>query len=240
MPTVSSSPSSRLTSYGINTIARHTFLAVMTDALIFGGAGTLNWKVGWFFSIIYFMGWGVLNGILALWNPTILNERGKRSSQLTGTKAWDWWLLGIYSVLIIIQPLLAGLDKREGWSPDPQIWLIITGNVLIIIHFALLTWSMCTNDFFEGTVRIQAQRGHYVINSGPYRYVRHPGYVAVILSFVGLPLALGTWYALIPGMIGVAVYIIRTYLEDTTLQRELPGYQEYTQRTHFRLFPGLW
>lgn len=92
----------------------------------------------------------------------------------------------------------------------------------------------------EGIVRIQHQRGHTVISSGPYHFVRHPGYVGFMLTLTGLPLALGSYWALLPGAVGIAILCMRTRLEDTMLQRELPGYRDYTQRTPFRLLPGVW
>jgi protein-S-isoprenylcysteine O-methyltransferase Ste14 len=99
---------------------------------------------------------------------------------------------------------------------------------------------MAVNRFFEGTVRIQTNREHQVISSGPYRYVRHPGYVGVMLEFIAIPLSLGTLAAWIPALLGVALYVLRTAMEDRTLIAELPGYAEYAQRTCYRLLPGVW
>jgi protein-S-isoprenylcysteine O-methyltransferase Ste14 len=99
---------------------------------------------------------------------------------------------------------------------------------------------MVANRFFAPTVQLQAARGHQAVHAGPYRYVRHPGYVGVILCFIGLPLAVGSWVAMILGIFGAALYVLRTRLEDRTLQAELPGYADYAQRTRFRLLPGVW
>jgi protein-S-isoprenylcysteine O-methyltransferase Ste14 len=230
----------RLTKYGINGFARQLFLPIFTAALVFTGAGTLDWSWGWVFAYACFFSWLGLNLALLRWNPELLNIRGQRARELTGTKTWDWVLLSIYAVVLIVQPLLAGLDFRNGWStPPPIVWLVV-GNVLTVVAVAMIAWAMVYNRFFEGTVRIQEQRGHQVVSSGPYRLVRHPGYVGVILSFVALPLALGTWTALIPGLIGIVVYLVRTALEDRTLRAELPGYADYAQHTRHRLIPGVW
>jgi len=229
-----------LDKYGINAIARHMATSIFMSVLLFIGAGSLNWTWGWLFSIVYFLGWMGLNIALVRWNPELLNERGKRTNDMKGTKTWDWVLLILYSLLLLIQPLVAGLDWRNGWSAAASTVLYITGNVLALAALALLAWSMVCNRFFEGTVRIQEQRGHRVISSGPYQYVRHPGYVSVILTFVAMPLALGTWTALIPGAAGILIFIIRTALEDRTLQNELPGYRDFAQQTRYRLLPGIW
>lgn len=233
-------PVVRLDRYGYNCIARHLFLAVMTGGLIFLGAGTLEWTHAWLFSSVYFLCWLSLSLVLVRWNPELLNERGKPAAKMTGTKSWDWLLVGLYALLIVVQPFSAGVDFRYRWSADGTLILALIGNLLMIVAMALLTWSMVHNRFFEGTVRLQEQRGQSVISSGPYQYVRHPGYTAVMLTFLALPVALGTWLALIPGLIGIVVFVIRTALEDRTLQTELPGYVEFTQTTRYRLIPGVW
>jgi protein-S-isoprenylcysteine O-methyltransferase Ste14 len=189
---------------------------------------------------LYFVGWVALNAALVRWNPELLNERGKRTRDMQGTKTWDWVLLTLYAILIMVQPFVAGLDWRNGWSSPTSALVHVAGNILVLGALALLAWSMVANRFFEGTVRIQDNRGHRAISSGPYHYVRHPGYASVILTFVALPLALGTWTALLPGVMGIVIYIIRTALEDRILQVELPGYADYARQTRYRLLPGIW
>lgn len=146
----------------------------------------------------------------------------------------------IYSVLLVVTPLISGLDYRFSWSPLTTNSIKVIGIAALAISFLPLTWSMAVNRFFEPTVRIQTQQEHQVISSGPYRYIRHPGYVGVILQFIAVPLSLGTLVAWIPALLGAALYVLRTALEDKTLQAELPGYVEYTQRTRYRLFPFIW
>jgi protein-S-isoprenylcysteine O-methyltransferase Ste14 len=229
-----------LNRYGINCIARHVSMAVITSALLFLGAGTLDWSWGWVFSLVYLLCWLGLSAALARWNPELLNERGKRRRDLVGTKSWDWVLLSIYSLVILGQPFVAGLDWRYQWSAPSSSIVYILGNLLMIAGMALLTWSMVVNRFFEATVRLQDQRGHQVITSGPYRYVRHPGYSALMLTFIAVPIALGAWAALIPALIGIVDFIIRTAMEDRTLQAELPGYADFSKKTRYRLLPGIW
>jgi protein-S-isoprenylcysteine O-methyltransferase Ste14 len=238
--TITASDKPRLTRYGVNGIARQVSMPIVNAVLLFVGAGRLDWAWGWVFTIVYFLGWLGLNLVLLRDNPELLNERGRRTRQLSGTKRWDWLLLSIYSIVLLAQPLVAGLDWRSGWSPAASPLIYLAGNALTIIALAILTWAMASNRFFQQTVRIQEERGHQVVSAGPYRYVRHPGYVALILTFLAQPIALGTWVALIPGVIGVVTFIVRTALEDRTLQRELPGYADYAQRTRYRLIPGVW
>jgi len=116
----------------------------------------------------------------------------------------------------------------------------IAAMLLVIAGHALVVWATGTNAFFSQVVRIQTERGHTVITGGPYRYVRHPAYVGMILVVVGAPIMLGSWWALIPGVISAVLMIVRTVLEDRTLQAELSGYVEYAQHTRYRLLPGVW
>jgi protein-S-isoprenylcysteine O-methyltransferase Ste14 len=235
-----STTQNKINRYSLNAVAKHQVGAIFIAALVFLGAGRLNWTWGWVFGIVYFICWLVLSVALWRYNPELLTARGKRASQLTGTKSWDWVLLTLYTLVFIGQPFVAGLDFRYSWSIHPASIVYIVGNLLMLAAYMLLAWSMVVNRNFEVTVRIQEDRGHRVVTSGPYRYVRHPGYVSVILTFIALPIALGTWTALIPGFIGIVVFIVRTALEDRTLQAELPGYADYTRQTHYRLLPGVW
>ena len=119
-------------------------------------------------------------------------------------------------------------------------WIVALGYLLFAAGYALSTWALAVNKFFEPSVRIQTDRGQKVIDTGPYRIVRHPGYAAGIPALVGIALALGSWWALIPVGISSALVILRTQWEDQTLQAELPGYKDYTRRVRCRLIPGVW
>jgi protein-S-isoprenylcysteine O-methyltransferase Ste14 len=229
-----------LDKYGYNSIGRHIGTGVFTAVLLFLGAGTLDWAWGWAYSIVTMLGWIGLSAVLAQENPELLNERGKRARQAVGTKRWDWVILGIYTVLVIVIHFIAGLDYHEGWTAPVSPLVHIAGLVLLAVSFALLTWGMAANRFFEPTVRIQNNRNHQVTTGGPYRYLRHPGYAGVIVQFIATPLALGSNAAWIPALIGIVLFVIRTALEDQVLQRELPGYADYARQTRFRLLPGVW
>ena len=136
--------------------------------------------------------------------------------------------------------LVAGLDKRFGWSPAlPPVVHVIA---LLVMFFGMIitTWAIVSNAFFSGYVRIQEERGHQVASGGPYRYVRHPGYLGGILFNLASPFMLGTLWALVPALLTVVVVVIRTNREDKTLQLELDGYDDYSRQVSFRLLPGVW
>jgi protein-S-isoprenylcysteine O-methyltransferase Ste14 len=136
--------------------------------------------------------------------------------------------------------IVAGLDLRFGWSPRLPLAVQIAALALVIVGFLLGTWAMAVNRFFSAIVRIQEDRGHTVVTAGPYRYVRHPSYTGGILASLATALALSSLWALIPGGAVALVTIVRTALEDRTLQEELAGYKDYAQKVRYRLVPGIW
>jgi protein-S-isoprenylcysteine O-methyltransferase Ste14 len=203
---------------------------------LFLPAGTWAWTKGWLFI-------GVFLGTLAvvalfLWrvNPEVVVAR---SGLHEGTKRWDKILLGFFFPAIYAIVPVAALDERFGWS-GLSWWACGVGYVLFLAGMGIVTWAEAVNKFFEVTVRIQTDRGHRVIDTGPYTVVRHPGYVAGVLFCLGSALCLASLWALVPAGLASGLLILRTRWEDQTLQAELPGYLEYTQRVHYRLFPGLW
>jgi protein-S-isoprenylcysteine O-methyltransferase Ste14 len=135
---------------------------------------------------------------------------------------------------------LSGLDARFGWTPPIPLGVQIGAIVVAVLGYLLLTWSMASNRFFSGVVRIQDDRGHRVASGGPYRFVRHPGYLAGVLVDLVTPLILNSLWALLPSVLVVVGLLLRTALEDRTLQAELDGYREYAGRVRSRLIPGVW
>ena len=134
----------------------------------------------------------------------------------------------------------AGLDHRFGWSPVFPLWLIVLGFLLISLGYAFAAWALIENRFFSSVVRIQVDRGHVVCDSGPYRVVRHPGYAGNMLALLGIVLALNSMWTLIPATVALIIAVIRTVLEDQTLQDELPGYRDYARRVRYRLIPWIY
>jgi protein-S-isoprenylcysteine O-methyltransferase Ste14 len=169
----------------------------------------------------------------------LLAERGKLGKG-QNVKSWDKVLAPLMAVSISFPLLIvAGLDHHLGWSPVFPTWLNILGFILIVLGYSLVGWAMAENRFFSGMVRIQTDRGHMVCDGGPYRMVRHPGYAGSILSLLGIVLALGSVWTIIPAIVALIIVVIRTALEDQTLQEELPGYREYVRRVRHRLIPAV-
>lgn len=205
--------------------------------LLFIPAGRLNWLEGWaffVFTLACITGitvWGVRN------DPGLMRERSRAAA---GAEDWDKTILRIYSVLLVAMLVVASLDGgRWGWSSVP-LPLRSTGWVVLALAMLLGWWALSANTFASQTVRIQVDRGHKVVTAGPYRYVRHPMYVGVIFAVIAIPLVLGSWWALAPAGLIVVLFVIRADLEDRTLRRGLPGYNDYADRVPYRLLPGLW
>jgi protein-S-isoprenylcysteine O-methyltransferase Ste14 len=161
-------------------------------------------------------------------------------SRRKDAKTWDKIILVVYSILTMIMLAVAGLDAvRYQWTHVP-LMVKALGFLGFIPAYMLVFWTMMENRYLSEIVRIQEERGHEVCTTGPYRYVRHPMYVGVIIFVLCLPLALGSFYALFLGVLIILVFLIRTSLEDKTLQNELPGYKEYAEQVRYRLVPGIW
>jgi protein-S-isoprenylcysteine O-methyltransferase Ste14 len=206
-------------------------------ALVFLPAGRIDWAPGWIFIAVLVAAFGLSALLLALVNPMIYRARSR--FQL-GTEKWDLVLLAVMLPAMVVQIPLATLDAgRMGWSDVPP-WVVLIGYVLLIGGIAVTTWAQAVNPFFEPGVRVQKERAQRVITSGPYRVVRHPGYAAAIAMFVGIPLALASWWALLPATLAIALLVVRTSWENRLLQAELSGYADYARRTRYRLLPGFW
>jgi protein-S-isoprenylcysteine O-methyltransferase Ste14 len=136
--------------------------------------------------------------------------------------------------------VLAGLDQRWSWTAPLPAWVRLSGGFVFILGYALVLWAMYANKFFSQVVRIQTERGHVAVTDGPYRIVRHPGYLGLTASMLGAVFLLDTLYGLACFLLYLVLIILRTSREDQTLQAELPGYPGYAARTRFRLIPGLW
>jgi protein-S-isoprenylcysteine O-methyltransferase Ste14 len=179
----------------------------------------------------------VIANALAM-DPSLLVERSELQE---GTKKWDVALasfVAIWGPMIIW--IVAELDNRYGWTQTTLPWLQIVAFIFFMIGSLIGTWAMYSNKFFSATVRIQKDRDHQVMTAGPYRYVRHPGYVGGIIAMLMTSIALGSWIALIPGLLVACGFVLRTSLEDKVLQEELIGYKDYTKETRYRLFPMIW
>ena len=218
-------------------LTREVIGVLFVAATLFIPAGRWNWVWGWALVGIYAV-WVSANALILIpRSPELLAERAQRKK---GIKDWDAVLMSIVGVVTLCKHIVAGLDVRYGWTVGIPLWLQIVTLAIAVLGYALGTWAMAVNAFFSQIVRIQDDRGHAVVTGGPYQFVRHPGYVGVIAFELATPIMLGSLWALIAGVLGALLVVIRTALEDRTLQKELEGYTEYTQQTRYRLLPGVW
>jgi len=218
-------------------IAALAIFFVLIGLILFLAAGRLNWTWAWVYLGICLVSVSINATITLRTSPETIAERG----ELKMTKQWDKVVSGLYALaLYFALPLVAGLNVRFGWAPDLSVTWHVAGAVVLVVGLELSAWAMIANAYFSTAVRIQSERGHTVCSTGPYRFVRHPGYVGFILQAISVPFLLGSLWALIPGITATVLMIIRTSLEDRTLQAELPGYQDYVQKVRYRLVPGIW
>jgi protein-S-isoprenylcysteine O-methyltransferase Ste14 len=203
-------------------------------ALLFATAGRLDWGLAWAYLAVYFC-----CSIYSL-RSTDTELAAERTRVKANVKTWDKVLTTVLAPLIFALPVVIGLDQRNGWSPEMPLWLALVGLGLVALSWLLIDWAVRVNRFFARFVRIQHDRGQVVISDGPYRFVRHPGYVGTLLQVLAIPLALGSLWGLVPAGLAALLVLLRTALEDRMLQAELPGYREYATRVHYRLIPGVW
>lgn len=228
----------KLTKSGIRAFLAPIVWIIITGLVFFLASGEINNLRVWIYIGVYAIGGLITGVILKSKAPKLLNERGKKQE---GTKQFDKYILSTYFLFaIIITPLIAGIDRRLNISDTMPFCYLYAGIILYIVSATLSIWAMLHNPFYEGTMRIQKGKNHYVINTGPYKIVRHPGYLGMLSASIALPLALSSMLALIPLIIMILLIIVRTYYEDTTLQKELNGYSEYCNEVKYRLLPFIW
>lgn len=205
---------------------------------LFLAAGRLDWIRGWISVALWVVGVSAVGPIVQHYNPSLLKARAKWKRK--DTKGFDKIFLAVYLPLVSILPALAGLDaQRYHWSSMP-FGLVYVGAILFALALTMIAWVMVINPFAESTVRIQTDRGHTVITTGPYRFVRHPMYVGMILMYISTALILGSVWTLGLASVLAVLVIWRTAREDRTLRQELPGYEPYAAVTPYRLLPGVW
>jgi protein-S-isoprenylcysteine O-methyltransferase Ste14 len=219
---------------------RLVLMYLFIPLILFVCGWDLRWWQAWVYSVLVFAA-GIGGRIWAeRRHPGLLAER-VQFERAPEVKSWDRVLAPLMAVSVGFPlVIVAGLDHRFGWSQLLPVWLNILGLILIALGYALAVWALVENRFFSGVVRIQMDRGHIVCDSGPYRIMRHPGYAGNVLPLPGIVLALGSTWTLIPAAVALIVTVIRTALEDRTLQAELPGYRDYARRVRRRLFPGIY
>ena len=216
-----------------------TVMLTIMMAVFYVSAGRTDIPQSWFLFSVVFVYFVASNLALYRYNPGLLIQRLKIRRK--GSKTWDEVLMRVSNLTaLLLVPAVAGLDVgRYLWS-SLELPYAVVGVVSLVVASVLINWAMIENPYFEPTVRIQDDRGHHVVTTGPYAIVRHPGYLSGILWLASIPLILGSLYAFAPVALYTMLMSLRTYLKDRTLQEELPGYAEYVERVKYRLFPGIW
>jgi len=220
----------------VKKILRNLMILIFIGIVTFLIAGSPGWWNGWIF-----YGMTITYGLISGWvfkrkHPDLIKERLEDHENI---KPWDRIIMKLFLILALIALILAALDFRFGWSHIMPI-LVATGIAGNIISSSLGLRATSENRFFSSHIRIQNDRGHKVCNTGPYRYIRHPGYLSAIIMWLSFPLMMGSWWTYIPEILLIILFVIRTELEDRTLKKELEGYRDYTEKTPFKLIPGIW
>ena len=204
---------------------------------LFWSAGRVDWWPAWA-SIAVMLAWITATAIVIFrLNPALLAERlGPRK----GAKLWDTLILSALGLMQLVRYIVAGLDQRYGWTGGFPLAAQIAALTVCALGYALVVWATASNLFFSQIVRIQSERGHTVATGGPYHYVRHPAYIGAILYELAVPVLFASWWAFIASGLCTILLILRTALEDRTLQAELIGYTDYAHQVRHRLLPGIW
>ena len=232
--------SSLLQRIGWKPAIQFVLFVILFPCVLFLAAWRLDWPIAWAYVALHIVSALVSRLIVLRISPDLLVERA-RSLDAERGKRWDRPLV-LLAALIgpLVIWIVAGFDERWSWSPDLSLPLQVAALLLVLLGYGIGTWAMAANAYFSGVVRIQDDRGQTVVQTGPYRLVRHPAYAGALLCYLAMPVMLDSLWTFIPAVLTVAVVWLRTLLEDRTLAAELPGYYDYAQRTRYRLIPGVW
>ena len=221
------------------TIVQLVLVLVVMPLLPMLASGDWGWWEAWTYAAISFFGFILSRALASRRHPDLLEERS-RSMGMENAKSWDKVLAPAMALGSVVPLIIAGIDKRYGWTDPIAFNIKIISLIVIVLGYMLGTWALVENKFFSGIVRIQEDRGHYVVSTGPYRFIRHPGYAGSLMVYLVTPIFLGSLWAYIPTIFLIGIVFLRTSMEDRTLQVELSGYKEFAQKTRYRLFPGIW
>lgn len=198
-----------------------------------------DWWEAWVYAITTIIAFALSRILAARRHPDIIAERAG-FLQHENTKPWDKRLVSLGLLGGSLLPLAAGLDALYAWSPMFSLPVKLVLLVLILAGYVLGSYAFIENSFFSAEVRLQSDRGHQVVSSGPYRWIRHPGYAGSLLTTLVIPFFLDSLWAFLPAVFCIILLVIRTNLEDKALSDELEGYRDYAMRVRYRLFRGVW
>ncbi|MFN2144022.1 MAG: methyltransferase family protein [Anaerolineales bacterium] len=221
---------------GIATVV--VFLLVV-GGVLFSSYGSFDWWEAWMLLGLWLLYFLLMLTIVRRINPGVVKERAESLEKFS--QRWDTLIIAIYQVATLTLDAVSGMDVgRFGWTGGVPGWVKWGALPFVLFVYVFPTWAVISNPFASGAVHIQEERDHHAIRKGPYKLVRHPMYLGTVVYGIAFPLFLESYWALIPGVIIIVLFIIRTALEDKYLHENLPGYPEFAQQTRYRLFPGIW
>jgi len=215
------------------------FLVVLLPFLPLFVSWRWDWWEAWAYGLLSVLSFVVSRLLVARRHPDLIAERA-RTMPHKNTQSWDKKLAPLMGLGGILVLLIAGLDELMGWSPSFSMPVKIVALVIMVVGYALSSYALIENRFFSNAVRLQTDRGQTVVSSGPYRWMRHPGYAGALLVYLVTPLFLDSALAYLPVLLTMGFYFLRTSMEDKFLQEKLDGYRDYAQRVRYRLLPGIW
>lgn len=227
-----------LTGTGRSALFQPLRMLAISGFCFFIAAGRLDIFRGWIYYLAA-LALSLCGNLFLYWrSPELLNERGRMGGDTE--KSDKVLLLLLFAANLVVLPAVTGLDVGRFDLAPLHDFYVYAGLALQAVSSLLLLWAMLANPFFEGTMRLQKERGQYAVSRGPYRFVRHPGYLAMALNTLPLPLIAGSGAALVPALLAVIIIVIRTATEDKLLIDRLPGYREYSWKVKYRLLPPIW
>jgi len=207
---------------------------ILIGAILFISAGTVFWPAAWLILLVMS---GATTLVTAACHADLITERMQKQ---VGAKEYDQKLVRLLNLVGLLPLLVSGLDFRFGWTGQIAFPVQAAAVIAFILGYCLFSWALLSNRFFSLIVRVQSEKGHHPVDTGPYRFVRHPGYLGFTVIVLAQPVILGSYWAVIPAIVTAGLIVWRTALEDRTLRAELPGYREFAQNVRYRLLPGIW
>jgi protein-S-isoprenylcysteine O-methyltransferase Ste14 len=198
-----------------------------------------GWWEAWVYGLLGIFSFAISRALAAKRHPDLIAERAK-FMQHEDAETWDNKILKALGIFGVLNLVLIGLDRLLGWTDVYSLGVRLISLVLMIVGYMVSSYALIENRFFSGNVRLQTDRGQKVTSTGPYSWVRHPGYAGAVLSYLVTPLFLNSIWAYIPTIITIGLYVLRTALEDRFLQENLDGYRDYAKQVRFRLLPRIW